>query len=181
MTILRYMSATQTTFAPEIQSRLDSFGKFHLHIPSLIGRWLGAPGEIEWEEPIGFKNDLAPATAALWFSWGKRRDDELHRLLATLETFRTRLADHIAELKTYVVDSFRRYSETGLSDDERQRLCNSDGSISEAAILRDVRSLHLRFYVTSTTVIRTAWLDVPWDEEHGLEAEWDETGKLTCS
>jgi hypothetical protein len=171
------MAAQQPTFDPAILSRLEAFGSYRVHWPSLLGRWLAAPAEIEWDEPLGFANDLAPTTVALWFSSGRNSADELRRSLDALDAFRTRLAVHIAELENYLVDSFR-YLEPHLSVVERQAMADVGGSISNAAILRGVRSMHVRFCATAKTVLRTAWFDVPWDEEHGLEVEWDEAGNL---
>ena len=175
------MAAPQPTLEPAILRRMEALGSYHVHKPTQVGRWLGTPAEIEWDEPLGFENDLAPTTVALWFSWGRSADDELRRLLDALDAFRMRLAEHIAELENYLVDSFRTYCEPHLSEVERQEVADGSGSIANAAILREVRSMHLRFYANGNSILRTAWIDVPWDEEHGLDVEWDESGKLILS
>ncbi len=161
-------------------SRLAEIGKYDSHRPSWLGRWLGVPGEIEWETPSGLANQLAPISVAFWFPpWRNSAAADLPRLLDALDEFRGNLADHIAKLKNYLVECFRECYESQLEEFERQRLADVSGTVSDAAILRDVQSIHLRFDATGKAVLRTAWIAVGWGDEHGVDVEWDAAGEPT--
>jgi hypothetical protein len=173
------MAAAQPTSDPAILARLSALGEYEFHRASFFWRWAGMPSEIEWDAPAGFENDLARVSVALWLSSGKAGSDgELRTLLDALDEFRAQLAEHVEDLKRYLVDCFRECYEEQLEELDRQRLVDSSGTITEAAILRDVQSIHVRFDATGKRPVRTAWIAVGWDEEHGLDVEWDESGLI---
>ena len=174
------MPAPQPTSDPAILARLAALGPYEFHQASFFWRWAGMPSEIEWEAPAGFANDLAPILIALWFTSGKAATDgDLQGLLGAVDAFRAGLAEHVAALKDYLVDCFRECYEEQLEPTDRQRLADPGGTIPDGAILRDVQSLHVRFDATGKQPLRTAWIAIGWDEEHGLDVEWDASGRTT--
>lgn len=172
------MAAPLPSFAPELLARLDAYGSYSYHQPSLLARWIGVPAEIEWESPAGFENDLAPIVVTLWFSPGKSGEEELTRLLDALDEFSYDLGEHVTALKSLVVGCFRDCYERDLPAAERQRLAGESESISDAVILRAVRAAHFRFDATGKAIVRTAWIEIEWTGEHGLDVEWDAGGGL---
>ncbi|HZL87946.1 MAG TPA: hypothetical protein VFB96_06175 [Pirellulaceae bacterium] len=174
------MFVSQPTSDSTILTRLEALGPYEFHRASFFWRWTGMPSEIEWTAPAGFKNDLAPIQVALWFTSGKAAaDGDLRGLLELVDKFRAGLAEHLADLKHYLVDCFRECYEDQLEEFDRRRLADSRGTIEDAKILRDVQSIHLRWDATGKAIVRTAWIAVGWDEEHGIDVEWDEAGQIT--
>jgi hypothetical protein len=171
------MAAPVPDISAELLARLDACGPYTFHRPSLLARWIGVPAEMEWESPAGFENALAPIAVTLWFSTARgRAGEELPRLLEGVNEFRRDLDRHIAAVESFVVDCFRDCCERELPSEQRQRLAGESGSISDAAILRDVRAIHLRFDATGKGIVRSAWLAIDWLGEEGLEIDWDEAG-----
>ena len=176
------MAATPPTRNATILARLDALGKYEFHRPSIFWRWAGMPSEVEWESPAGFGSDLADISVALWFHSGKTAaDGELGGLLDAIEEFRAHLAEHVASLRQHLVDCFRECYEDQLEEFDRQRLMDESGQISDAAILGDVQSIHIRFDVSGKRLVRTAWIAIGWDEEHGIDVEWDGDGRIIRS
>ncbi|HUE74551.1 MAG TPA: hypothetical protein VMP01_27030 [Pirellulaceae bacterium] len=172
------MTAPLRSFAPELLSRLEAYGSYSYHQPSLLARWIGIPAAVEWESPAGFENDLAPVAVTLWFSAGKGGEEELTRLLDALDAFRRDLPEHFTALRSLVVDCFRDCYERDLPVAERQRLAGESESISDGVILRTVRAAHFRFDATGKAIVRTAWMEIDWTGEHGLDVEWNAGGGL---
>lgn len=173
------MTQPPPTTTLELLARLDCLGSYSFHRPSFLGRWIGVPAEIEWESPIGYENDLAPMGVTLWIHGGGRSaDDDLRRLLDEVGEFRGRLQAWLAALRRHLVECFRTCYERGLPNVDRQRLSEAGGAIDDAAILREVQSIRLRFDATRKSIVRTAWIAVGWDEEHGVDVEWDEAGEI---
>lgn len=173
------MAGEQPTDDRAILARLEAYGPYAYHRPSLFWRWTGLQSEIEWDRPPAFANDLTPTSVALWFP-SKRipPQQSLPPLLDAMDEFRANLPARIAALRSYLLAGFRENIENQLLDWEREQLADVGGIISDGAILAQVRSLHLRFDSSSGTLLRTAWLDVGWDDEHGLDVEWDAAGRI---
>ena len=168
------MAAPLPSFPPALLARLEAYGSYSSHQPSLLARWIGVPAEIEWESPAGFENDLAPIAVTLWFSPGKSREADMTRLLDALDEFRRHLAEHIQDLKSLVVGAFRDAFERELTDFVRQRLASDSETIPDSAILREVTAVRFRFDATGNKIIRTAGVVSEWSHEDGLTVEWDE-------
>jgi hypothetical protein len=172
------MAAPPPSFPPDLLARLEAYGGYSFHQPSLLARWIGVPAEIEWESPAGFESDLAPTAVTFWFSPGKSGAAEAARLLDALDAFRRDVPEHFTALKSLVVACFRDCYERDLPAAERRRLAGESESISDAAILRHVRAVHFRFDATGKAIVRTAWMEIEWTGEHGLDVEWDAAGGL---
>ena len=50
---------------------------------------------------------------------------------------------------------------------------------SDAILLENVAQGLVRFDATGKRLVRTAWIAIGWDEEHGADVEWDEAGQIT--
>jgi hypothetical protein len=170
------MASPPPPFSPELLARLEAVGSYTYHRPALLGRWIGVPAEVEWESPAGFANDFAPIAVALWFSAGRGGEGELARLLDALDEFRGRLAEHVQHLRSLIVREFRDAYEPGLPDFVRQRLAGDSETISDAAILREVTAVGIRFDATGKTIRHSAGVSSEWSGEAGLAVECDELG-----
>lgn len=176
------MASAQPTDDRGILARLEAYGPYAYHRPSWFWRWTGLLSEIEWDSPPAFGNDLAPTSVALWFP-SKRISPQqsLPPLLDAMDAFRADLPARIVALRSYLLAGFRETIENQLLDWEKEQMADAGGHLSDVAILAQVRSMHLRFDSSSGTLLRTGWLDVGWDEEHGLDIEWDALGRIVVN
>ena|SRR5687767_6234971 len=168
------MSAPEPFLSPELHARLEAYGHYSYHLPSLLGRWIGVPAEIEWEAPAGFENGRAPISVTLWFPGGKRGAADLARLLDALDEFRVHLRRHIAEMESLIVRGFRDGFERELTEFVRDRLRGGSQQISDAAILGEVTALRCRFDAMGKAIVKSALVESEWSHEHGMTVEWDD-------
>lgn len=175
------MSAPRPFLSPELHARLEAYGHYSYHQPSLVGRWIGVPAEIEWESPAGFDNGRAPISVTLWFPGGKGGSADLARLLDALDEFRQHLPEHIEDVESLILRGFRDSFERELTNFVRERLRGGSESISDAAILGDVTALRYRFDATGKVIVRSAAVESEWSHEHGMTVEWDELSSTVPS
>ena len=168
------MSVPQSLLSPELLARLEAYGDYSHHQPSLLGRWIGIPAEIEWELPAGFENRRAPISVTLWFPGGTRGIADLARLLDALDEFRRHLHAHIENVESLILRGFREGFERELTDFVRDRLRGDSETISDAAVLCEVTALRFRFDATGKAVMRSAAVVSEWSHEDRLTLSWDE-------
>ena len=139
---------------------------------------------IWWDKPAGLACDWTDFRLGFNVILQKRADpspvasaldalsDEWGKLLARWPALRP-------GLKQYVIDLFRNVISTSLPADELAAYEDDDGGLSDEKILGAVES---------GTIVLTRHLEEPvhteiyfgvsWDEEHGVEVQFDEDGEI---
>jgi hypothetical protein len=95
------------------------------------------------------------------------------------DRLRARWPELRPELERYVIDLFRNVISENLSTDERAAYEDGEGELSEAKILRAVeRGTIVLTRAFGGPVHTEFYFGVSWDEEHGVEVQFDEDGEI---
>jgi hypothetical protein len=113
---------------------------------------------------------------------GKSKPKELavayDALIEGWNSFKPRFAEIAPLLRAHVLEIFRDIYADQLTDYEREEYQDADGEISDESILGHVNSGSLQFGYDGDDVDIECFLDVAWDEEHGVPVEFDADGEI---
>jgi hypothetical protein len=108
-----------------------------------------------------------------------RIDAAYERLLARWEEFRERFPELEGELRAYVLELFKQVQAPQLPEEERVAYEDEQGEISDEKVLANVKGGTVTLVDSQAGGIElTVQFDVPWDEEHGVEVQFDEDGDI---
>jgi hypothetical protein len=139
---------------------------------------------VRWPGPAGLVCDWTRFALAFHVSLLGREKDPARidaayeRLLARWEEFRERFPELEGELKEYVLDLFKQVQAPQLSEEERAAYEDEQGEISDEKVLANVKGATVTLAHNDGGIEQTVHFDVPWDEEHGVEVQFDEDGEI---
>jgi hypothetical protein len=140
---------------------------------------------VRWPSPAGLDCDWTRFELAFSVHFSRKEGDAARidaayeKLLARWEQFRERFPELEGELREYVLDLFKEVQAPQLFDEERAAYEDEQGEISDEKVLANVNGASVVLVHTSAAGIElTVQLDVPWDEEHGVEVQFDEQGEI---
>jgi hypothetical protein len=139
---------------------------------------------VRWASPRGLECDWTRYALVFYLFVSKReRDPALidaayEQLLGKWEEFRDRFPELEPELKEYVLELFRKVSADQLGAEERADYEDDDGEISDEKILANVEGASVNLVHHDGGVEVTVHFGARWDEEHGVEVQFDENGEI---
>jgi hypothetical protein len=178
----RFREAHPDVFAPKasrdarVNARLAEIGPYEVWFDS------EAP-TITWDAPSGLDRDWT--RFRLTFHVVPKKRPETSRIDAALDALcdefgrlRERWPRLLTELGSYVFDDFRDRVWDQLAADEREAY-RDDGGPSEAKVLRAVKRGTIVLTCGQRAKVQAnVYFRVPWDEEHGLEVEFNADGEV---
>ena len=153
---------------PELLRRLNAVGT----------NYTQTGGELQWASPAILRNDLAPLDLTLTAA-DEFDDVALRRLLDEVDAFAARVSagELVSAFKQYIIQFFRQVYEPQLPDFELEELQDVQGVITDEAILGCVGSGNVVFEYAGDVWV-CAYLSASFDEEHGVDIEFDEQGEI---
>ena len=140
---------------------------------------------LRWPSPAGLACHWTRFALAFYVSFSKKEGDPARidaayeRLLARWEQFRECFPELEGELKEYVLDLFKEVQAPQLSEDDRAAYEDEQGEISDEKVLANVKGASVELVHHHAGGIElTVQFAVPWDEEHGVEVQFDEQGEI---
>ena len=140
---------------------------------------------LRWPNPAGLACDWTRFGLSFYVCFSRKEgtpsriDAGYEKLLARWEQFRKLFPELEGELKEYVLDLFREVQATQLSDDDRAAYEDEQGEISDDKVLANVKGASVVLVDGHAGGIElTVQFEVPWDEEHGVEVQFDEQGEI---
>ncbi len=179
----RFRDALPDALAPKastderVNARLAAIGPFEVSYDR-------ETPSIAWAKPAGIDSEWTAFRLIFSVVLGKkpdplRVDEALHALCDEWGRLRARWPELGPELEQYVISLFRNLISNNLFADERAAYEDDDGELSDEKILGAVQggSIVLTRYFEEPVHTEIDF-GVSWDEEHGVEVQFDENGKI---
>jgi hypothetical protein len=139
---------------------------------------------ISWSKPAGLDCDWTDISLMFSTILEKRPDPSrvnsaLDALCDEWDRLRARWPELLPELRLYVLDLFRNVIAENLPEDESPAYQDDDGAWSEEKILGAIEGgtiVLTRHF--DDPVLTEIYFSAAWEEEHGVEVQFDEDGEI---